>query len=108
MELRKILQGDELRIVEQITLTHYPAYPFQQHALGQILADAHPARRIAEQVGEGDADEIQQGVDTVAFRRSHQLPVSGLGSDQKRARDLGIVGNKAQRLAAEEMAALVE
>src|SRR6266851_4141011 len=104
LKFRKILQRLELVIVEQIALAHDPAGPLQKHALRQIFAQPAPARRIAQQAGEGGAYEIQHGIDAVAFRRGHQLPVSGLRRDQQRARDLAVVGKKSQRLAAEGMA----
>ena len=108
LKFRKILQRLELGIVEQIAFAHDPAGPFEKHALWQIFAQAAPARRVAQQAGERGADEIQHGIDAVAFRRGHQLPVSGLGCDQQRARHLAVVGKKAQCLAAEGMADIVE
>src|SRR6266478_895916 len=94
LELRKILQAAELGIVEQIAFAHDPGDPFLEYALRQILSQTAPPRRIAQQPGEGDADEIQHGIDAIAFRRGHQLTVSGLRCDQQRARDLAVVGKK--------------
>src|ERR1700726_4004006 len=56
LELRKILQRLELGIVEQIAFAHDPGDPLLKYALRQILAQPAPARRIAQQPGERDAD----------------------------------------------------
>ena len=106
--VRKILQCAEIWIVEQIARAHHPARPLLENALGQILAQTAPAGRITQQPGEGEADEIQDGVDAVTFRRGHQLPGPGLRRDQQRARNLGVVGQKSQRLAAKGMSDIVE
>src|SRR5258708_27830773 len=55
IELRKVLQAAELWIVEQIAFAHDPGDPFLEYALRQVLAQAAPARRIAQQPGKGGA-----------------------------------------------------
>src|ERR1700704_6479156 len=68
-KLRKILQSLECGVVEQIALAHDPADPLLKHALRQVFAQTAPARRIAQEPGEGGADVIQHEVDAIAFRR---------------------------------------
>ena len=91
-----------------VALAHHPVDPLQEHVLRHVLAEADPARHIAEHAGERHADEIQHRIDAVSLGRGHQLPVAGLRRDEQRARHLGLFGSSPKRLAAEGMADIGE
>src|SRR6516162_962398 len=64
----KVRETGKRLVVEEIARAVHPAHPLQERVPRQVFAESAPARRVAEQTGQGGADKVEHGENAVTLR----------------------------------------